>query len=457
MNYIDIQNVGVSYTSTGSVAIAIPSAAALTNASQTYYEISDIGLSAGTNNIVITPDAGTIDGAASYTIDKNGASLTLRNDGTNWVSTNNTQRAVDNSGATNLSTVLAAGATTGGTDITMSTDDTLKAASGNTELTLRNGSNSTFAVTTDSLAYGNGSAWVFLGENDSAQLAVGNGNGSASAADMAVGIGVFDDQGFAAANGNAFSILIQKNDASNATTPALDNPAIIIGSKSATVNSGIVNSVILGGSGTTAVKSNTVYIGQDIVVANNISTVEGELNLTSTNTTTGLITAVNSTMTNSVLVDLTSDSLTTGTGIRLRTDNITTGDMLYLDNGGGTMTGDGKFINCNDDNASVFSVSTNGKTFVGGGFNYEADTGSADTYAIAVPIVAYETGQMFSTKVANDNTGACTLNVNAVGAKNIKTQTGADPAAGDLDATGWSLFIYDGTNMVLINPATTTD
>jgi hypothetical protein len=57
---------------------------------------------------------------------------------------------------------------------------------------------------------------------------------------------------------------------------------------------------------------------------------------------------------------------TTAKGIAVTMDALTTGDMLYLDNGGGTMTGDGKFINCNDDNASAFSVAAGGATTIAG-------------------------------------------------------------------------------------------
>ena len=57
---------------------------------------------------------------------------------------------------------------------------------------------------------------------------------------------------------------------------------------------------------------------------------------------------------------------TTAKGISVTMDAITTGDMLYLDNGGGTMTGDGKFINCNDDDTSVFSVASGGLTTISG-------------------------------------------------------------------------------------------
>lgn len=55
---------------------------------------------------------------------------------------------------------------------------------------------------------------------------------------------------------------------------------------------------------------------------------------------------------------------TTAKGLAITMDALTTGDMLYLDNGGGTITGDGKYINANDDNTSVFSVAKDGFTSI---------------------------------------------------------------------------------------------
>jgi len=59
-------------------------------------------------------------------------------------------------------------------------------------------------------------------------------------------------------------------------------------------------------------------------------------------------------------------STTTAKGIAVTMDAITTGDMLYLDNGGGTLTGAGRFINCNDDDTSLFSVAGDGATVIAG-------------------------------------------------------------------------------------------
>jgi hypothetical protein len=88
---------------------------------------------------------------------------------------------------------------------------------------------------------------------------------------------------------------------------------------------------------------------------------------------------------------------------------------------------------------------------------HAADTGSANTYAIAPApaISAYATGQMVTLKPANANTGASTINVNGTGAKNIKLLDGSNPPANALLTTGVYALVYDGTNFVLLNPSTT--
>lgn len=87
--------------------------------------------------------------------------------------------------------------------------------------------------------------------------------------------------------------------------------------------------------------------------------------------------------------------------------------------------------------------------------NHAADTGSADAYAVSpVPALsAYALGQVFTLKPANANTGACTLSVCGMTAKNIKLQDASDPAAAALLAGGVYFLFYDGTNMVLLNPS----
>ncbi len=81
------------------------------------------------------------------------------------------------------------------------------------------------------------------------------------------------------------------------------------------------------------------------------------------------------------------------------------------------------------------------------------DTGAADAMVItpSPAITAYATGQVFRVLVDHDNTGACTLNVNALGAKNIKTIYGADPEAGTIPEGGVLTVIYDGTNFQVLD------
>lgn len=122
-------------------------------------------------------------------------------------------------------------------------------------------------------------------------------------------------------------------------------------------------------------------------------------------------------------------------------------------------TGAGVAIGTTNATTLALGIST-AKTTASAPINYGAAGGAADvqTLTLAPAIDAYATGQMFFFRPVADNTGACTLNVNGKGAKDIKTQTGADPAAGDLEGTtGIAMVIYDGSNMVLMNPATTTD
>jgi hypothetical protein len=60
-------------------------------------------------------------------------------------------------------------------------------------------------------------------------------------------------------------------------------------------------------------------------------------------------------------------------------------------------------------------------------------------------------------KFGATNTGTATLNVNSLGAKNVKVIDGAgasaDPTVGALYTGAYGMFRYDGTNMVLLNPS----
>ena len=89
-----------------------------------------------------------------------------------------------------------------------------------------------------------------------------------------------------------------------------------------------------------------------------------------------------------------------------------------------------------------------------GGLIFQSnDTGSANTYAIALTpaVTAYVAGQVFHFKAGNTNTGASTLNVNALGTKNIKKRNDQDPAAGDIEEDAIISVIYDGTSFQMIS------
>lgn len=81
---------------------------------------------------------------------------------------------------------------------------------------------------------------------------------------------------------------------------------------------------------------------------------------------------------------------------------------------------------------------------------YAADSVGSDSYAITVSgISAYVAGQTYKFKAGTANTGACTLNVNGLGAKTIKKDVSSDLVTGDILANQIIVVTYDGTNMQL--------
>lgn len=95
-----------------------------------------------------------------------------------------------------------------------------------------------------------------------------------------------------------------------------------------------------------------------------------------------------------------------------------------------------------------------------GSYVYAADAGANDTYAVTlVPaLAAYVAGQAVNFTPNTSNTGASTINVNALGAKNIKKYCNgaiSDTESNDLIATMPCHLIYDGTQFILqTTPAT---
>jgi len=79
---------------------------------------------------------------------------------------------------------------------------------------------------------------------------------------------------------------------------------------------------------------------------------------------------------------------------------------------------------------------------------YAADSGAANAYVVtlATAPASYTAGLRVSMKVTAANTGASTINVNALGVKSIKKPTGDALSSGDLIAGAVVDLRYDGTN-----------
>lgn len=83
---------------------------------------------------------------------------------------------------------------------------------------------------------------------------------------------------------------------------------------------------------------------------------------------------------------------------------------------------------------------------------FAQDAGANDTYTatLSPAPTAYVTGNHYRFKANTANTGPCTINFNALGAKSIKKVAGGittDLADNDIRAGQWVDLVYDGTNM----------
>ena len=84
---------------------------------------------------------------------------------------------------------------------------------------------------------------------------------------------------------------------------------------------------------------------------------------------------------------------------------------------------------------------------------YAVDTASDDTYLAQIDHVnSYKTGMFVLLNPVTDNTGACTLNINSLGDKSLKTVLGQDPGDSHIDAAQIVPLCYDGTNFIVMTP-----
>jgi len=86
-----------------------------------------------------------------------------------------------------------------------------------------------------------------------------------------------------------------------------------------------------------------------------------------------------------------------------------------------------------------------------GQHTYAADAEASDTYVITLDPApsAYAAGMTIRFKANTKNTGACTVNVNALGAKSLKVWVDEDPPDGYIQANSIVTAAYDGTNFLI--------
>ncbi|MCZ7480923.1 hypothetical protein [Rhizobium rhizogenes] len=91
------------------------------------------------------------------------------------------------------------------------------------------------------------------------------------------------------------------------------------------------------------------------------------------------------------------------------------------------------------------------KSIQSGKLNFGVIAGTANALTMTLSEVPTSWAELVGAPlrgiIAATNTGACTLNVNGLGAKPIKIDNGSDPLGGDLKAGAVAVFVYDGTNV----------
>lgn len=86
-----------------------------------------------------------------------------------------------------------------------------------------------------------------------------------------------------------------------------------------------------------------------------------------------------------------------------------------------------------------------------------AATGSSNAYVVTLDVAlsAYSTGERYSFRANHDCTGASTVNISSLGAKDIKKMTSAGKtalASGDIKNGQPVTVEYDGTDMIMVTP-----
>jgi hypothetical protein len=154
-------------------------------------------------------------------------------------------------------------------------------------------------------------------------------------------------------------ISIKLNDTNSLIGEDVDQPAIIVGSRNSTVNAGVKNSVIIGGSNSVASESNTVYVPNLVILDSLYTTQTSTLSITGSNT----IYTISATSYDGVFFDYVLKDGTNYRGGNVTAVWVGTSSVQYSE----TSTND-----IGDTTGVTFSVE-----IVGNNIEFKADTSSA--------------------------------------------------------------------------------
>lgn len=175
-----------------------------------------------------------------------------------------------------------------------------------------------------------------------------------------------------------------------------------------------------------------------------------------------LVDADDSTTTDNVILGIAQgdgliNELITGgiliTGVDTNQTGLTANSVYYASNTAGAIS------STSGTNTRVIGFATDtdklhfNPDFIKNNKSYAVDSVGTDSYAITLQesFNAYYAGMEISFKAGTANTGACSLNVNGLGAKTIKKDVSSDLDNNDIKANQIVKVIYDGTNFQLIN------
>lgn len=141
------------------------------------------------------------------------------------------------------------------------------------------------------------------------------------------------------------------------------------------------------------------------------------------------------------------------TGVDTNQTGLTANSVYYASNTAGAIS------STSGTNTRVIGFATDtdklhfNPDFIKNNKSYAVDSVGTDSYAITLQesFNAYYAGMEISFKAGTANTGACSLNVNGLGAKTIKKDVSSDLDTNDIKANQIVKVIYDGTNFQLIN------